>query len=457
MNSIFYKLGGSIMALFLIVLLPLGFVIEQVFTNFNHAHLQDETEEMASQYAMLLAIIDDEGINLLMESMSSETAMEVVVLDQSREIVGNSGINGFMQGGERANKGETGSFTDQKDGQEYFYSGKIVQNSSTDVEEIYIFSPSDLMGESAFQVQNALILSGTGALLLAFGFTFMVSKRLSSPLQAMEKAAYKMAKGDLEVQIPVSSKDELGSLSHSMNKLSRELKRYRVNRQEFFSNVSHEFRTPLSYLQGYSHALKSKLYRSEEEKQQFIEIIYDESHRMNRLIHDLFELSRMEEKRFPLELQLVQIKKAAHGAVEKVEVEAKKKGISIVVKVEEEIPNIVADSFRLEQIFINLLHNAVRYTEQGQILVKVTMENGNVKASVSDTGIGIATEELPYIFERFYRVEKSRARDFGGTGLGLAIVKQLTELQYGRIKVESHPDIGTIFTLSFPVAKEEEE
>lgn len=457
MNSIFYKLGGSIMALFLIVLIPLGFVMNQIFTNFNHTHLREETEEMASQYAVLFAIINEQGINLLVDSISSETSMEIVVFDQYGNVTGNSGINGFSQGGQLLAQGETGSFTDQKEGQEYFYSGKIVQHAPTNIEAIYIFSPSDLMGESAFQVRNALILSGIGAILLAFGFTFIVSKQLSNPLQAMEKAAHRMAKGDLEVKIPVSTRDELGSLSHSMNELASELKRYRVNRQEFFSNVSHEFRTPLSYLQGYSHALKKKLYRSEEEKKQFIEIIYDESQRMNRLIHDLFELSRMEEKRFPLELKLVQIGNAVCAAAEKVEAEAKRKDITLVVNVEEEIPNIVADSFRLEQIFSNLLQNAVRYTEKGQISVEVNKENGEVKASVSDTGVGIANEELPYIFERFYRVEKSRARDFGGTGLGLAIVKQLTELQYGKIKVESHSGIGTIFTLSFPAAKEKDE
>ncbi len=445
------------MALFMIVLLPLGFVLNQIFTNFNYAHIQEETEERASQYAVLLAGIDESNIALLVKSMASETVQEVVILDENGNVVGNSGINEFALGERLPAQGTRGSFTDTVNGQDYFYSRKPVPSDSVNAGEIYIFSPSDLMGNSAVQVRNALILSGVGALLLAFGFTFIVSKKLSDPLQAMEKAARRMARGDLEVELPVTTRDELGSLSNSMNELAQELKRYRSSRQEFFSNVSHEFRTPLSYLQGYSHALKTGRYQNKVEKQQFISIIHEEAQRMNRLVHDLFELSRMEEESFPLELELVQVENAAQSAAAKVEAEATKKGIALRLEIEEGSQLIVADGFRIEQIFTNLLKNAVSYTEKGHILVKVCTEGERVKATVSDTGIGIVPEELPYIFERFYRVEKSRARDLGGTGLGLAIVKQLTELQYGTIHVESRFGKGTTFTLSFPEAREGDE
>ncbi|SDJ15184.1 sensor histidine kinase [Natribacillus halophilus] len=455
MNRIFYKLSGSIMILFLIVLLPLGYVMIQIFTNYNEVHLYEETEEMASQYATLLAVVDDPDIEPLVQSMDRETARKMVIIDPNGNVVEDSGIHGFHPSDHSTSQGEAGKFIDPNDRQEYIYAGERVQND--DIGEVFIFSPSDLMDESAIQVQHALLLSGVGALLLAFGFTFIASREFSTPLQEMERAANQMAMGDLDVEVPVKTKDELGSLSHSMNELARELKRYRSNRQAFFSDVSHELRTPLSYVQGYCDALKRELYQDETERQQFVDIIHEEAHRMNRLIHDLFELSRMEEERFPLNLELVHIEDVIRRAKAKIVTEAKKKNNTIKVDMEAKLPMIVADSFRLEQIFTNLLQNAVSYTGNGHVWIEASMKGRDIEVKIADTGRGIAPEDLPYIFERFYRAEKSRARDFGGTGLGLAIVKQLTELQYGSIQVKSVPGKGTTFTLRFPEAKEGDE
>ncbi|WP_158736705.1 HAMP domain-containing sensor histidine kinase [Alteribacillus sp. YIM 98480] len=455
MNTIFYKLGGAITILFLVVLLPLGFVMLEIFNNYNHTHLKEETEEMASQYAIMLSAADRLDVDLLVDSMSTETVREIIVFDQTETIIESSGMESFSPRKKSSGTEEIGSYIDPKTNQHYFYAGKPVLDNA--IASIYVFSPSNMMSSSAVRVQNALWLSGLGSLLLALGFTFIFSKKLTNPLQMMEKTAKKLARGDLNTKVPVTTRDELGSLARSMNELARELKRYRDNRREFFSNVSHEFRTPLSYIQGYSHALKNGLQQNEDQRQQFIHIIHDEANRMNRLIEDLFELSRMEEERFPLELELVHLGHIAQKAVEKVRPSAGDKEITLVTEIEEDIPDIVGDSFRLEQIFMNLLQNAVRYTEHGCVRVKVLAEDGKVIGTVSDTGLGIASEEIPHIFERFYRIEKSRARDFGGTGLGLAIVKQLTELQYGTIDVESCDGKGTTFTLCFPEAREGDE
>ncbi|RSL33306.1 HAMP domain-containing protein [Salibacterium salarium] len=455
MNTIFYKLGGSIVVLFFIVLLPLGFVMLEIFHNYNHTHLKEETEEMASQYAIMLAASNRLDIDLLVDAMAAETVREIIVFDQTKKVIETSRIESFTPNKNLSGTGEIGSYVDPENNERYFYVGKPVSDES--IGSVYVFSPSNLMSSSAIRVQNALLLSGLGALLLAIGFTFIFSRKLTNPLHLMEKAAKKLARGDLEAKVPVTTKDELGFLARSMNDLARELKRYQDSRREFFSNVSHEFRTPLSYIQGYSHALKNGLHQNEDQRQQFIHVIHDEANRMNRLIDDLFELSRMEEERFPLELELVHLGYIAQKAVRKVRPSTGEKAITLVTEIEEDIPDIVGDSFRLEQIFMNLLQNAVRYTEHGSVRVKVLEENGKVKGMVSDTGSGIASKELPYIFERFYRVEKSRARDFGGTGLGLAIVKQLTELQYGTIDVESRHGKGTTFTLCFPEAREGDE
>ncbi|WP_240375645.1 HAMP domain-containing sensor histidine kinase [Bacillus piscicola] len=451
MNSIFYKLGGAITILFLVVLLPLSFVILEIFHHYNDTHLKEETEEMAAQYAVLLSSEDKAEIEKLVDSIS-ETKREIIVFDQAGHVIATSGMEHFTPG-----KSETGIYTDPSTNRSYLYAEEAMTGTAEKNGAIYVFSPADMMSGSAVRIRNALFLSALGALLLALGFTFIFSRKLTRPLQMMEEAAKKFAHGDLEADVPVATKDELGSLARSMNELARELKMYRDSRREFLSNISHEFRTPLSYIQGYSHALQNGLHQNAEQQQQFITIIHKEANRMNRLIDDLFELSRMEEGRFPLELELVNLGSVAQHAVAKARAHIGEKEITFVTEIEENIPDIVADSFRLEQILMNLLQNAVRYTEHGSVRVKVFAEDGQVKGMVSDTGPGIDSEELPYIFERFYRVEKSRARHFGGTGLGLAIVKQLTELQYGTVDVESHCGAGTTFTLCFPEAREGDE
>ena len=456
MNTIFVKLVASIIILFLIVLLPLGFTINQIFINFNHSHLREETVEMVRMYSKLAEEIEDQNqkVNHIVDSISIDTTREIIITNDEGEIIGNSGISGFITDSNTSAIGTIKEFMDPHTRQEYFYSSQLMSTSS-EKQEIHLFTPINTMHKTVEKLQDAIILSIIGALLLAFGFTFIISRKITTPLQKMEKAARQIAKGNLDLTLPVTTNDELGSLSHSMNELVHDLKTYRLNRQEFFSSVSHELRTPLSYLQGYTDALKRGLYKTEEEKQRFIGIIHDEALRMNRLINDLFELSRMEIEQFPLELQVVQVEDVIRDTVSKFEGVIEAKDIQCKLFIEGTIPMIVVDVLRFEQILTNLLQNALKYTAKGKISISVWTKQEKVKISVSDTGIGITEEELPYIFERFYRVEKSRARSYGGTGLGLAIVKQLTELQYGTIDVVSQIGKGTTFTLVFPWYKEE--
>ncbi|MFB5660338.1 ATP-binding protein [Alteribacillus sp. HJP-4] len=458
MNTIFFKLSSSIILLFLIVLLPLGFVLNQIFTNYSYHHLQEETEELASQQAALLSGIETNDLESFTDSLAENTEREIIILDEKNMILSESeNIRGFSPKTDEKELSSNGQVVNQNNHQSYFAAAGEVTGNSSEAAEIYIFTPVDLMNGSVTEVRYALILSGAGAFLLALGFTFIISRNLTNPIKAMEKAARQMSKGDLDISVPPSNKDELGSLSKSMNDLAGELKRYRNSRREFFSNVSHELRTPLAYVQGYSDALIKELYETEEEKNQYIRVIQEEAQRMNRLIHDVFELSRMEEERFPLHLELVHCGDIARAAAEKIQVEADKNNLLVTVQIEDHIPFIVADGVRIAQIYSNLLQNAVRYTEEGFIHIKVHANNGYVQTTISDTGPGIPEEELPNVFERFYRVEKSRTRKLGGTGLGLAIVNQLVHLQFGTIHVESSTGKGTVFTIQFPEAREEEE
>ena len=300
-------------------------------------------------------------------------------------------------------------------------------------------------------VRDWVIRAILGAIVLALGYTIFLSWRLSRPLVEMEKATREIAKGNLKTKVSVSSSDEIGSLAAAINDLSVELNDYRTNRSEFLANISHELRTPTSYLKGYGEIIKNKRYESNEELEKYAGIIENEANRLAKLIQELFELSKMEEGNVHLYFQSVDIEDLVESVVEKVQLKVENTNNRIRLNIEEGLPEIETDGLRLEQILINLVENAVHYTEGKNIDIIVEQQHKHVQFIVRDHGPGIPEQDLPFIFNRFHRVEKSRARNLGGSGLGLAIVAELAKHLRGDIRVESTLGIGTSFTLSLPL------
>lgn len=231
-------------------------------------------------------------------------------------------------------------------------------------------------------------------------------------------------------------------------------------RSEFVANVSHELKTPITAVKGFAETLLAGALDDKEIAKSFLQIIFDESERLNRLIGDILELSKIESKRIPLQFSPVEMRSLVERSLEMMRPEAKKKHITLDMQVEEDI-YIEGDEDRLRQILINLLANGISYTpEGGKVKVRVEAlysltdqedEYERVRMTISDSGIGIPKKDLPRIFERFYRVDKARSRVSGGTGLGLSIVKHLVDLHKGTIQVESEVGIGTKFMIDLPV------
>ncbi|MFC7063613.1 HAMP domain-containing sensor histidine kinase, partial [Halobacillus seohaensis] len=346
-------------------------------------------------------------------------------------------------------------FGDSDAANSYLGSGHPITQANTFKGGFFVLAPINDVQEPVEKIRDLLLLSAVGTLFLALGFTWVLSKKMSDPLLEMERATREISKGNLDIRVNVSSGDELGSLGKAINDLAVETNRYRSNRREFFANISHELRTPISYLKGYSHVLKQGLYQTEKERLQYLDIIENETDQMVRLINDLFDLAKMEEGKIELQMSNLNLVEVMETSLLKVKMELEKKGLTLSTQIDYDVPNIEGDRIRVEQIFTNLLANAHRYTEKGSIHVGIWSEKDSVHVIIEDTGVGIPEEELPYIFERFHRVEKSRSRDHGGTGLGLAIVKNLVELQLGEISVNSRVGIGTRFELCFPIASKE--
>ncbi len=230
------------------------------------------------------------------------------------------------------------------------------------------------------------------------------------------------------------------------------IRRLERMRSEFVANVSHELKTPITAVKGFAETLLGGAVSDEDTARSFLQIIYDESDRLNRLIGDILELSKIESRRVPLVFSPIELDSFVGRAVTLLEAEAARKNIELSLTAEPGL-YVEADEDRLRQIIVNLLSNGINYTaEGGKVTIKVEgLGDDHIRVQISDTGIGIPKKDLPRIFERFYRVDKARSRSSGGTGLGLSIVKHLVELHKGTIAVSSTLGVGTTFVIELPV------
>lgn len=462
-NRIVVKLGASILLLILVILLPLGFVVNQTFSGFYFNKVQEQVELASDRYANSIDSLNAQQLEMF-ELLASVTEQEIVIVDNQGRVVANSGIPSLSMG-ESIYSGDFGTmainsvvrneYYDDINNSRYLRVGKPIYSDDELIGGIFVLASVEGLYQSLDLVKRAIILAGIGAGLLAIGFTFILSRRLSSPLLEMEKATRKIATGDLKTRVLHESKDEIGSLAIAINDLAIELHRYRSNRREFLANISHELQTPITYLEGYANALMNHYYETEEEKDQYLQIIQLEATRMFKLVSDLFELSKMEEGKVALVFEEVDLVEAVENALLKTKMKAQAKGLQLEFNQPYDFPSINADGLRMEQIISNLLENAIRYTESGFVKVTLSSNFTMVRILINDTGIGIPQEDIPFLFERFYRVEKSRSREFGGTGLGLSIVKHLVELQGGTVTVESQIGKGTHFEITFPIVRRE--
>ncbi|WP_099351735.1 ATP-binding protein [Fredinandcohnia onubensis] len=222
-------------------------------------------------------------------------------------------------------------------------------------------------------------------------------------------------------------------------------------REDFIANVSHELRTPIAMLQGYSEAIMDDIASSEEERKEITKVIYDESLRMGRLVNELLDLARMQSGNITLNKEKVDFDTLINRVIRKFQGLAKDNQITLTATKVDEIGEIYIDSDRIEQVFTNLIDNAIRHTdENGQVVVHVTGQETSIKVDIKDTGSGIPEEDLPFVFERFYKADKARTRGKSGTGLGLAIVKNIISAHNGNISVHSKLGEGTTFTFVIP-------
>ncbi len=292
----------------------------------------------------------------------------------------------------------------------------------------------------------SLLVAGVVAAVAAALLSLFVSRRIVEPLRRMISATRRISAGRYEERVPVGEADELGALSESFNSMAASLQTAEERRLELIGDVSHELRTPLSTLQGYMEGLMEGVVEPSGETWA---LLYGEAERMRRLVDDLNQLSSAEAGRLELEKTAVSPGEVVRTAVERMLPLFDEKGVELASAVPADVPPVSADGDRVVQVLTNLLSNALRHTPaQGRVVVEAEARDDAVVFGVEDTGEGIAPEHLPRVFERFYRVEKSRSREGGGSGVGLAISRALVEAMGGRIRAES-PGSGKGATIVF--------
>lgn len=293
------------------------------------------------------------------------------------------------------------------------------------------------------------ILAGVFALLLAFVLSYWLAERISRPLSELTSAAHGIATGAYGETVDVMGGKEVEELEDAFNTLSGNLKRNEELRRNMVVDIAHELRTPLTTLRGQLEALEDGVV---EPDLTALESLKEDAAILTRLVEDLQQLSLAEAGHLELDLLPVDVGETVRGALSRFEPELEARGVDLEVDIQPGIPMIEADQVRVAQVLNNLVKNAILHTPEGGVIgVGARSGEGEIVLSVSDTGPGIASEDLPYVFERFYRADRSRARATGGAGLGLTIARSLVEAHGGRIRVESEPGKGSTFLFTLPI------
>jgi signal transduction histidine kinase len=261
-----------------------------------------------------------------------------------------------------------------------------------------------------------------------------------------------MAGGDYRQRVPVEGPREVRTLAASFNNMAGRVAVAQQAQRDFLANVSHDLRTPLTSIQGFSQAIAEGVASDPASAQHAAQIIHDEAGRMHRMVESLLDLARIESGQLDVQARAIALSDLLQGVGDSISVKAREKGLQLTLDVPPDLPRIAGDGDRLAQVFTNLLDNAVTHTPPGgQIALRAGTNHDGVTITVRDTGEGIPAADLPRIFERFYQVDKSRKNDRrSGIGLGLAITKQIVESHGGAIHVTSQPGQGTTFTVWLP-------
>lgn len=298
---------------------------------------------------------------------------------------------------------------------------------------------------------NRYLLWGAAlAIAIALILTFILSRRILSPIRTLGNTARKLGKGDFSQRVRIKDRGEVGELAKTFNSMADDLERTEKLRRNMVADIAHELRTPLSNVSGYLEAIRDEVIKPEPST---IASLSEEVDLLSRLVDDLQELALADAGELKLNRQSEDITQLIQQAVKAVQTKVLAKGLEINVDITANLSSVNIDYQRISQVLRNLLENAIKHTPNGgKITVSAVQQESFIRVNVEDDGEGIPAEDLPNMFERFYRVDKSRTRHAGGSGLGLTIAKRLVESHGGTISVQSELGKGSCFSFTLPAS-----
>ncbi len=302
-----------------------------------------------------------------------------------------------------------------------------------------------------------IAVAGIIVLVVVVGVSFVVSRRISSPMIRIAEAVERIRAGDLDTHIQLSDQDEIGHVANAINELVDKLKADIVQlrklekvRSEFLGNVSHELRTPIFAIQGFVETLLNGAVNDPSVNRSFLERTKSNADRLNTLLEDLINISQIESGEMKMSFRYFNVNEFVEGVVRDFREAGRQRNIAVTAECRAGTHReVLGDRDRLRQVLSNLIDNGLKYNSAGgSVVVSTDEEDGLVRVSVTDSGVGIGADHIGRIFERFYRVDKDRSREVGGTGLGLAIVKHIVEAHGSVIDVRSQPGKGSTFSFA---------
>ena len=309
-----------------------------------------------------------------------------------------------------------------------------------------VLNPQDLSFQSA--VLRSLVLAGVLALILGILLNYLITRRLVRPLKRLTEAAYRIGQGRFDERVVISAKDEVGTLAQAFNSMADRLTHQEKLRKQFTADIAHELRTPLTSIRSYIEAFQDGVLPPNEQN---LSVLNEEIDRLVGLATDLKDLNISEMGALQLHLSLINLKDLLKKVAHNLSPLIKEKDLDLVWNLPPAPVELEGDERLLTRLFYNILHNAYKYnSEHGGITIILDQAPESIEVRIKDNGPGIAPEDLPFIFERFYRADKSRSRASGGSGIGLALVSQITRLHQGSVEASSTPDVGSVFTVTLP-------
>ncbi len=314
----------------------------------------------------------------------------------------------------------------------------------------YVFIHKQLyeMDQSLMAMYRQIILAACISAGLGMILTYIFSRSMLRPLGVVTLGAKQLAKGDFDIHLQVSSKDEIGQLADTFNSVAKDLKKYEAARESLVANVSHELRSPLTSVQGLVQGITDGTIPAEDSKH-YLDVVLDETKRLSLLINEMLDLSRIESGQFPMEMQKIDLNEQILRVLLSFESKITAKNVDVQLALTEQKVYILADENRLIQVLHNIIENAIKFVGEGGMLkIATEIQKETVLVHITNSGDVIPKEDLPYLFDRFYKIDKSHSREKEGTGLGLSIVKNILKAHGQKIWVTSNKKDGTTFTFT---------